>query len=114
MLATENLSLSATPKVSNFQRAGGVAARCFAKVGALPMLLAMALVIFSTMSPSFLTEDNLLSMLRQNSYVTIVVLAQFVVLVAGGIDLSVGAITALVSVSSAITMSNQFAGGSDP
>jgi ribose/xylose/arabinose/galactoside ABC-type transport system permease subunit len=114
MLVTENLSISAAPKVNNFRRAGGVAARCFAKVGALPLLLVMAIVVFSTMSPNFLTEDNLLSMLRQNSYVTIVVLAQFVVLLVGGIDLSVGAITALVSVTTAITMSNQLAGGSDP
>lgn len=89
----------------------GTAARLFARVGALPILLVIALIVFSVLSPNFLTADNLQSALRQNSYIAIVVLAQFVVLIAGGFDLSVGAITALVSVTSATAMANQFAGG---
>lgn len=90
----------------------GTAARAFARVGALPVLLVVALIVFSMLSPNFLTLDNLQTALRQNSYISIVVLAQFVVLIAGGFDLSVGAITALVSVTSATAMSDRLAGGS--
>ncbi|GAB3196117.1 ABC transporter permease [Nocardioides hungaricus] len=90
----------------------GVAARVFARVGALPILLAIAIVVFGILSPNFLTVDNLQSALRQNAYIAIVVLAQFVVLVAGGFDLSVGAITALVSVASATAMADRLAAGS--
>ena len=89
----------------------GIAARLFARVGALPVLLILALVVFSILSPNFLTADNLLSALRQNSYVAIAVLAQFVVLIAGGFALSVGSITALVSVTSAMAMANKAGDG---
>lgn len=92
----------------------GVAARTFTRVGALPILLVVALVVFSVLSPNFLTVDNLQSALRQNAYIAIVVLAQFVVLVAGGFDLSVGAITALVSVASATVMADRLAAGASP
>lgn len=92
----------------------GVAARVFARVGALPILLVIAIVVFAMLSPNFLTADNLQSALRQNAYIAIIVLAQFVVLVAGGFDLSVGAITALVSVASATAMSDRLAAGSSP
>lgn len=92
----------------------GVAARVFARVGALPILLAIAVVVFAMLSPNFLTVDNLQSALRQNAYIAIIVLAQFVVLVAGGFDLSVGSITALVSVASATAMSDRLAAGSSP
>lgn len=76
----------------------------FVRIGALPPLLLVALVVFTLMSDNFLTVDNLHSALRQNSYVIIATLAQFVVLLAGGFDLSIGAITALVSVSTAMAM----------
>ncbi|GAA1124565.1 ABC transporter permease [Nocardioides aquiterrae] len=92
----------------------GAAARVFARVGALPILLAIAVVVFAMLSPNFLTVDNLQSALRQNAYIAIIVLAQFVVLVAGGFDLSVGSITALVSVASATAMSDRLAAGSSP
>jgi ribose/xylose/arabinose/galactoside ABC-type transport system permease subunit len=92
----------------------GVAARLFVSVGALPILLVVALIVFSSLSPSFFTLDNLQTGLRQYSFVAIVVLAQFVVLVAGGFDLSVGAITALVSVASATAMADRLAAGSSP
>lgn len=79
----------------------------FVRVGVLPPLLIIALIVFSVMSDNFLTVDNLHTALRQNSYVIIATLAQFVVLLAGGFDLSVGAITALVSVSTAMAMADQ-------
>jgi len=91
-----------------------LAARIFARVGALPVLLVIALIVFTLLSPNFLTAENLLSALRQNSFVAIAVLAQFVVLVAGGFDLSVGSVTALVSVTSAMAMASQSSEGASP
>jgi ribose/xylose/arabinose/galactoside ABC-type transport system permease subunit len=79
----------------------------FVRLGALPPLLIITLIVFSLMSDNFLTVDNLHTALRQNSYVIIATLAQFVVLLAGGFDLSVGAITALVSVSTAMAVAGQ-------
>lgn len=82
----------------------GSLARAFVKVGVLPPLMVVAVVVFTMLSDNFLTLDNLHSMLRQNSYVIIATLAQFAVLLAGGFDLSVGSITALVSVTTAMSM----------
>ena len=107
MTSTVDASEAASPVGAKRHRGVVLAARVFAKVGALPVLLILAIVIFSILSPNFLTADNLLSALRQNSYVAIAVLAQFVVLIAGGFDLSVGAITALVSVTSAMAMASR-------
>jgi len=96
------------------RRIVGYAARVFARVGALPILLVIAVVIFALLSDNFFTVDNLTSALRQNSFVTIAVLAQFVVLIAGGFDLSVGSVLAMVSVTTAMSMASFSDGGSSP
>src|SRR3954467_8905914 len=88
-------------------------AKAFVRVGVLPVLMLIAVLVFSQMSENFLTVDNLHSALRQNSYVIIATLAQFVVLLAGGFDLSIGAVTALVSVTTAMAMAGQ-ADGTSP
>lgn len=84
----------------------GVAARLYVRVGALPILLAVALVVFTLLADNFLTLENLHSALRQNSYIVIATMAQLLVLLTGGFDLSIGAITALVSVTTAMSMSS--------
>lgn len=84
-----------------------VAARAFVKIGVLPVLMVVAIGVFSLMSDNFLTASNLLTALRQNSYVIIATLAQFVVLLTGGFDLSIGSVTALVSVTTAMSMAGQ-------
>ncbi|WP_433378095.1 ABC transporter permease [Streptosporangium sp. CA-115845] len=83
------------------------AARVFVKIGVLPILVIVALIAFSAMSDNFLTVDNIHSALRQNSYIIIATLGQFAVLLVGGFDLSIGAITALVSVTTAMAMTAQ-------
>lgn len=88
----------------------GFLARGFVRAGVLPPLLLVAIVVFSILSDNFLTTDNIHTMLRQNSYVIIATLAQFIVLLAGGFDLSIGAITALVSVTTAMSMAGQQSG----
>ena len=78
--------------------------RLFVKLGILPFLLAIAIVIFTVMSDNFLTGRNIMNVLRQSVYLTIVSLGQMLALVTGGFDLSVGTILALTSVVGALAM----------
>jgi ribose transport system permease protein len=55
-------------------------------------------VILAIASPTFLQERNLLNILDQQSAIIIIAAAGTLVLIAGGIDLSVGAIYALAAV----------------
>lgn len=76
----------------------------FVKVGILPFFLIVALIVFSMLSSSFLTMQNLINVGRQSVYLILVSLGQMLVLISGGFDLSVGMIIALSSVVSALTM----------
>jgi ribose transport system permease protein len=76
----------------------------FVKLGVLPFLLLLALVVFTAMSGNFLTTDNLVNVVRQSVYLTIVALGQMLALLTGGFDLSVGTIVALTSVVGATAM----------
>ena len=51
----------------------------FVGIGVLPILLVIALVLFSLMSDHFLSYANIANVLRQSSYLTIVALGQMVV-----------------------------------
>jgi len=76
-----------------------VAAR-FRSVGIL-LPFAILFVVLSLTSSSFFTKPNLLNILDQQSAILIIAAAGTLVLVAGGIDLSVGAIYGLAGVISA-------------
>ena len=76
----------------------------FLKVGVLPFFLAGALIIFSLLSPHFLSVQNLTNVARQSVYLVLVSLGQMIVLITGGFDLSVGTAIALTSVVSATAM----------
>lgn len=65
----------------------------------IPFVALFALL--AVVSPPFLTATNLLNILDQQSHVLIIAAAGTLVLVAGGIDLSVGAVAALAGVVSA-------------
>lgn len=77
----------------------------------LPVLFLVALLVFAWAAPGFYTADNQLNVSRQSVYLMLVALAQLVVLVGGGIDLSVGTVVALSSVSAALTMSGIYQNG---
>lgn len=79
------------------------------QVLALPIMFAIALVVFSIGAPNFMTVDNLTNVARQSVYLLIVALAQLIVMITGGLDLSVGANVALTSVVSAIVMAAVYA-----
>ncbi|MFQ1000283.1 ABC transporter permease [Modestobacter sp. SSW1-42] len=64
-------------------------------------ILIVLLVLASVLSDAFLTTNNLNNVIRQVSITGIVVLAQLLVVVTGGIDISVGSVLGLAAVLSA-------------
>ena len=83
--------------------------RLFVRLGILPFLLAIAVIVFALISDNFLTGRNLMNVLRQSVYLTIVSLGQMFALLTGGFDLSVGTILALTSVVGALAMASAYA-----
>ena len=71
--------------------------RALAKYGIYIAFLGL-FVFLSFSSPSFLTTQNILNILRQSSMNGIIAVGMTFVIVTGGIDLSVGAIVALAAV----------------
>jgi ribose/xylose/arabinose/galactoside ABC-type transport system permease subunit len=59
------------------------------------LILVLLVVVFSLLSPHFLTDRNLLNILRQVAVVGVLAIAQTLVIVTAGIDLSVAATAAL-------------------
>ena len=76
----------------------------FLRLGVLPIFLIGALVIFTWLSENFLTQRNLLNVVRQSSYLVLVSVGQMFALLTGGFDLSVGTIVAVTSVVGALAM----------
>lgn len=87
-------------------RAVHLAQVLFLRLGVLPFLLAIAVVVFTAMSDNFLTAENLVNVVRQSVYLMIVALGQMLALLTGGFDLSVGTIVALTSVVGASAMAS--------
>ena len=71
--------------------------------GTLLGFLAIA-VVFAILSPNFLTERNLLNILQQSSINACVALGMTLVIITGGIDLSVGPTAAIAAVAAAVLM----------
>jgi len=71
----------------------------------LPFFTLIALfVILSIASPNFLTVTNLSSVARQTAVINIMALGMTVIIISGGIDLSVGSILALAGLLGAMAM----------
>jgi ribose/xylose/arabinose/galactoside ABC-type transport system permease subunit len=83
---------------------GGLISRLFVQVGMLPVLLVVAIVLFGTVEPRFLSLANMTNVIRQATYLVIVSMGQMIVLLTAGLDLSVGSTIALVSVVTATIM----------
>lgn len=79
-------------------------AALFLRAGVLPVLLVAAVVTFALLSDQFLTQQNLVNLLRQSVYLILASLGQMLALVTGGFDLSIGTTLALASVAGAMTM----------
>ena len=80
----------------------------FVRLGVLPFLLLIAIVVFTLLSDNFLTGRNIMNVLRQTTYLTMVAMGQMLALLTGGFDLSVGTIIALTSVVSATAMAGVY------
>lgn len=76
----------------------------FLRLGVLPFMLVIAVVVFGLLSDQFLTVTNLTNLLRQSVYLILVSMGQMLALVTGGFDLSVGTVMAVTSVVSALAM----------
>lgn len=66
--------------------------------------LAGLFVILSLASPHFLTQSNLSSVIRQTAVIDLIALGMTLVIITGGIDLSVGSILALASLFGAMIL----------
>ena len=86
------------------------AAVIFVKGGVLPWFLVVAVLIFWLSTDNFLSGRNILTMLRQATYLTMVAMAQMVVLLTAGLDLSVGVMFAITSVVSSMVMVGVWSG----
>ena len=74
------------------------------RIGFLPALLVLLVAGMSAVDPQFYGIINVLNILRNASLLAIVACGQALVIIAGGFDLSVGAVVALASVVTAKTM----------
>jgi simple sugar transport system permease protein len=73
-------------------------------VASIAAFFFVVLVLFSIVTDTFLTEANLLNILRQTAPLMIVAVSMTFVITTAGIDLSVGSILALVNALAAIAM----------
>lgn len=69
----------------------------FREMGILSALVAL-MACLSLFAPRFLDEENLFNVLRQFSFIALIAIGETFVIVAGGIDLSVGSIAGLAGV----------------
>jgi len=69
----------------------------------------IAVIVFALISDNYLSGRNLMNVVRQSSYLTLVAVGQMFALLTGGFDLSVGTIIALTSVVGATTMAAVYA-----
>lgn len=82
---------------------GGRTAARLGFVG-LPLMLVAACVLTALYEPRFLKTANLMNVLRNASFLTVISAGQMMVMIVGGFDISVGALVALTSVSTAMAL----------
>jgi ribose transport system permease protein len=70
-------------------------------------LILVAMIIGTLGSPRFLREANLLNVMRQAAFLGVVAIGQTLVILSGGIDLSVGSVVKLSVLVSAVLMSGE-------
>lgn len=94
---------AATLPSSGMRKAGFVRAL---GIGRFTLLIVLLLIVAVTAigNPRFLTANNLLNILFQVSVLGIVAAGQTVLLIAGGLDLSVGAALSVAGVATALTI----------
>lgn len=76
----------------------------FREAGVLPLLFGALVIVLALTQPHFLATQNIVNVLRSSAFLIIAASGQMLVLVVGGIDLSIGAVIALTSVVSSSVM----------
>lgn len=66
--------------------------------------LTVMIIIFSILNPAFLTSQNILNLLQQTSTIGIMAIGVAIVVIAGGIDISVGSVLGLGGMIAAIIL----------
>ena len=77
-----------------------------AQVLSIAFFFTLCVVFFSYTTDTFLTSRNLLNVIRQAAPILVVAVAMTLVIITGGIDLSVGSMVALVNAVAAIALSS--------
>jgi ribose transport system permease protein len=96
--------MSTALATSHHRASTGLGRSIAARIGFLPVLLVALIAGMATVDPQFYGIINMLNILRNASFLAIVACGQALVIIAGGFDLSVGAVVALASVVTAKTM----------
>ena len=79
------------------------AVKNFMKQYFVVVILGLLIVLFGTASPkSFLTFSNMFTIVRQSSIMGIATVGLLFVMVAGGIDLSIGSVVSMESILAAV------------
>ena len=86
----------------------------FVKAGVLPWFLIVAVVFLTSSTDTFLTEHNLSTVARQSTYLVLAAMAQMIVLLTRGLDLSIGTMFAMSSVTTSMTMVALSGGDASP
>ncbi len=77
--------------------AGWLGGDFWARFG-VPLALVAMIVFFTLWSPTFMTDANVMNILRQSSVLAIAAIGATIVLISGGIDISQGAVMALAGI----------------
>jgi ribose transport system permease protein len=83
----------------------------FVNYGILPILLVVLVLTFALTEPRFVSPENIINVVRQVSFIGIIVIGQMFYLITGNYDLSNGGTVALSSVVCATVMVATVAGG---
>ncbi|MBA4699400.1 MAG: ABC transporter permease [Ruminococcus sp.] len=62
------------------------------------LLLAVEIILFGILAPNFLTVDNLIRVVQNNAEIAMVSIGMTIVMLLGGIDLSVGSVMGVIAI----------------
>ena len=88
--------------------------RALRHFGPLILAIVVLLMIFRLWAPSFLSPANLVDLMQQISVNAILAFGMTLVILIGGIDLSVGALLALVGTTTVYMLDKSFISGNNP
>lgn len=78
--------------------------RVLGRIGLFPILIGLICLVMAFVEPRFFSRLNLLNVLRSASFLSMLALGQMLVIIVGGFDISIGAVVALASVITALSM----------